>query len=70
MGFLIFQLVLAVGFVYIAVVAVTEDRGPLPPFMDVILLVFAVGLLLAALWSLYQSRRRSRARPAAAADRD
>lgn len=62
-GFLIFQLVLAVFLFYLAVVAVTEDRGPLPPFMDVIFFVLAVGLLLATSWNLIQHRLRSRALP-------
>lgn len=62
-GFLVFQLVLAVSLVYLAIVAVTEDRGPLPPFLDTVFLLLAVGLLLAALWNLYKQRRSSRALP-------
>lgn len=54
----IVQLVVAVGLVYIAVVLVTEGTGFGPPFLDVVFLIVAIGLLLFAVWNVLQLRRK------------
>lgn len=53
----IIQLVLAVGLVYSAIVAVTEGTGFGPPFLDVVFLIVAIGLLVLALWNASRLRR-------------
>ena len=59
----ILQLVVSVGLVYSATVAVTGERGLGTPFLDVLFLIVAVGLLLFALFNALQLRR-DRSRPA------
>lgn len=56
----ILQLVVAVGLVYLAIVAVTEGTGFGPPFLDVVFLIVAIGLLFFALWNASKLRRSRR----------